>query len=280
MNARATLSWKDAAGAFGCRGFGRREDLDVDFAAWPRSEQATQVLARCLEPGPAGGEARALALTLAGRTGVLLAVHALSCRSADLPVPARCSPGCGAAFEVVLPLAPLLDLAQQAERERELELSLPGTGVLRLRRPTGEDQRRWQAATYGSIEEARRAMLRSLAVGGGPPPTEYDATALDAAMEEADPLPGLSVAARCPECGAEATRPLDLERVLLDLLALRQRALLREVHVLASHYGWSETEVCELPEWRRREYLRFIEAAPGRHLPGSRPGRGDGERVS
>ena len=280
MNATATLSWKDAAGAFGCRGFGRREDLDVDFAAWPRSEQATQVLARCLEPGPAGGEARALALTLAGRTGVLLAIHALTCRSVDLPVAARCAPGCGAAFEVVLPVAPLLALAQQAERERELELSLPGAGVLRLRRPTGEDQRRWQAASYVSVEEARRAVFHSLAVGGGPPPTECDAAALDAAMEEADPLPSLSVAARCPDCGAEATLPLDLERVLLDLLSTRQRALLQEVHVLASHYGWSETEVFELPEWRRREYLRLIEAGSERRRPGSRPGPGGVERVS
>jgi hypothetical protein len=33
-----------------------------------------------------------------------------------------------------------------------------------------------------------------------------------------------------------------------------------DVHRLASHYHWSESEIIRLPQWRRESYLEMIEA--------------------
>ena len=42
-------------------------------------------------------------------------------------------------------------------------------------------------------------------------------------------------------------------------LDTRQRALFEEVHQLASHYGWTETEVLAIAPERRARYLALIE---------------------
>jgi hypothetical protein len=52
---------------------------------------------------------------------------------------------------------------------------------------------------------------------------------------------------------------VDLESLALASLARRQRALLREVHCFAVHYGWTESEVLAVPPTRRARYLAFIE---------------------
>ena len=89
-----------------------------------------------------------------------------------------------------------------------------------------------------------------------PIPDDAMAAAAGAAMEELDPLPAFRLASRCPACGVEGDHPLELEPLLVARLERRQRALMREVHRLASRYGWTEREVMALPPYRRRVYLR------------------------
>jgi hypothetical protein len=43
----------------------------------------------------------------------------------------------------------------------------------------------------------------------------------------------------------------------------RQRVLLHDVHRLATHYGWSESEVLNVSPSRRALYLGLIDGAPG-----------------
>ncbi|MNH45016.1 hypothetical protein D3C79_1073420 [compost metagenome] len=80
-------------------------------------------------------------------------------------------------------------------------------------------------------------------------------------MAAADPLVALAVACECPACGAASEVPIDLDGTALARLAARQRGLLREVHCLASRYGWSEAQVMALPPTRRAQYLALIEAS-------------------
>lgn len=83
--------------------------------------------------------------------------------------------------------------------------------------------------------------------------------ALDEALAAADPLADLEFAATCPACGETSTAPFDIASFLwaeVDRFALE---LLREVHVLASAYGWTEDEILALGQ-RRRLYLELVEA--------------------
>jgi hypothetical protein len=82
-------------------------------------------------------------------------------------------------------------------------------------------------------------------------------------MTSFDPLVDFSVASTCPACGATAELPVDLEELALSRFAVRQRALLQEVHVLASRYGWSEDDILALPPARRARYVRMIEDEGG-----------------
>lgn len=244
------------------RALGRPEDLDVplDGASWPvpRPELVTRVLAACRADDASGDDA--WDLTLGGRIGGLAAVLARS--GEPLRPQLRCpEPGCGEAFEVELPLERLVAMAEEAERERAVVVPLARRPTLRLRRPTGRDQLRWSARRFASTAEAERALLGSLVVepADGPGPlTDAELSAVSAAMEEADPLPSFRVASACPACAAQGEHALDLEGLLLALLARRQRALIHDVHRLAAEFGWSEADVLAIPEWRRRAYLRLL----------------------
>ena len=245
------------------RALGKREDLDLDFGGARdarRSALVTRVLVTCADGTV--DDAAAWRLTLSGRVGGLAAVVALSRDSRELPLSLRC-PSCREPLVVALPLDTVLDLARHAEEERIVSIEREEIGALAMRRPTGEDQRHWQEQQYASSTEAERAVMQSLLAN--PAPTAFDSVATDVvsrvadAMQEVDPLPSLTIASTCPECGAESEHALDVEALLLSELAREQRLLLREVHRLAKRYGWSEQEVLALPRWRRRAYLALID---------------------
>jgi hypothetical protein len=77
-------------------------------------------------------------------------------------------------------------------------------------------------------------------------------------MEDFDPLVSFRVNTQCPHCGYAIDTPLDLEALALDQLHRTQRAFLRDVHQLATRYGWSEADTLAVPAWRRAHYLRLI----------------------
>ena len=83
---------------------------------------------------------------------------------------------------------------------------------------------------------------------------------MSAQLEDLDPLPAFQVSTSCPACGKTADIPVDLEATLLAVLQREQRALVVDVHNLASRYGWNEEEILALPPHRRATYRRLIEA--------------------
>jgi hypothetical protein len=154
----------------------------------------------------------------------------------------------------------------RTEDPRETNAVTEDGRTLKLRVPTGDDQRQWLSAFAGADAPDTRAIARALvaAVDDEPPGTIWRDSwlpAVERALEEADPLTNLEVQTTCPECGASLAVALDLEAELLRLLALEQPRLLDEVHRLAAAYHWSEAEILSLPGARRREYLRRIEEA-------------------
>ncbi len=77
-------------------------------------------------------------------------------------------------------------------------------------------------------------------------------------MREIDPQANVEVNLICPSCGSRWQRIFDVATFFwkeIDVWALRT---LREVHVLASAYGWSELEIMSMSQWKRQFYLEMV----------------------
>jgi hypothetical protein len=82
-------------------------------------------------------------------------------------------------------------------------------------------------------------------------------TAVEEAMARADPQADVWLALCCPECGEKWQAGFDVATFLWVEVDRLARGLLREVHVLASAYGWTEAEVLALSATRRATYLEL-----------------------
>lgn len=77
-------------------------------------------------------------------------------------------------------------------------------------------------------------------------------------MGQADPLANLTLNVTCPACGHTWQSMFDIASYFwseIDAWAVR---LMREVHVLASAYGWREADILSMSAWRRQRYLEII----------------------
>jgi len=83
--------------------------------------------------------------------------------------------------------------------------------------------------------------------------------ALADALVEADSASEILFHLRCPSCGEEWDSPLEPAEFLWREINAVCRRLLRQIHVLASAYGWNESEILGLSHERRANYLRLIE---------------------
>ncbi len=90
------------------------------------------------------------------------------------------------------------------------------------------------------------------------------AAALDAAIAarvaEDDPQAAVTLDFDCPSCGEHWRVPFDIVEFLWRRLDVFANALLRDVHLLASNYGWSEGKIVALSPLRRRHYIELIGA--------------------
>jgi hypothetical protein len=129
--------------------------------------------------------------------------------------------------------------------------TLRGGGRFRL--PTVADLK----AVAGFTDHEALATLRRRCIEDA---QGTDADAIDAAMEHAGPLLSCDLEAQCPQCGGNAIIRFDLERHLLAALAAERRYLTREIHVLASAYHWSLSEITSLRRDDRRALVRCVEA--------------------
>jgi hypothetical protein len=77
-------------------------------------------------------------------------------------------------------------------------------------------------------------------------------------MGEADPQADVAVDLTCPCCQHQWQRNFDIVSYLWTELRGWAEQLLREVHLLASAYGWSESEILQLSAARRRRYLEMV----------------------
>jgi hypothetical protein len=219
------------------RTFGHdRADLGFDFASSDRPGLVTALLAAAGAPEQS---ADWWAAPVGARTAALLQL------AGPAPMkPLLDCPACGERIEAELPIDSLVGLDPGVD-------CIDAAGVL-LRRPTGAD--------LCVLQRTGTLPARWWRVGEGIGAAIDDDAALEA-LSEADPLVGFQLQCRCPACGLESTSEVDLETLALRRLAAAQARLEREVHALASHYGWTEEQILAVAPARRARYLALIEGA-------------------
>ena len=136
--------------------------------------------------------------------------------------------------------------------------------TLRYRLPNSTDV--LAAGQCESVEAARALLVRrclqsaerdQAAVTPDELPVEV-VDALAAHMAQADPQADLQVDVNCPACGKEWVTTLDVAAYLWAEIDRWARRMLRDVHTLASAYGWSEADILALSAPRRQAYLDLI----------------------
>ncbi len=88
-------------------------------------------------------------------------------------------------------------------------------------------------------------------------PAELRAAVSDR-MAETDPQADVQLSLDCPDCGHRWQAPLDILSYLWAEIHEWATRLLRDIHTLASAYGWREADILALSPWRRQAYLEMI----------------------
>jgi T4 bacteriophage base plate protein len=82
--------------------------------------------------------------------------------------------------------------------------------------------------------------------------------AIVARMAEADPQADMRLALTCPQCGHQWRAAFDIAAFFWREIEDWAERTLREVHILASRYGWREMDILAISPWRRQWYLNLV----------------------
>jgi hypothetical protein len=123
------------------------------------------------------------------------------------------------------------------------------------------------AVAGGGRQEKKRSMLLSrcmLFAGCNGEETSADdlpaelLVAITSKMGLADPQADVQLSLLCPSCGLNWQAVFDIVSFLWSEIDVWARRTLREVHILALAYGWSEADILELSPLRRQLYLDMV----------------------
>lgn len=79
-------------------------------------------------------------------------------------------------------------------------------------------------------------------------------------MAETDPQADVQLDLSCPWCRHQWQIPFDIVSFFWNEMDAWARRILREVHILASAYGWREADILAMSPWRRQIYLEMVGA--------------------
>lgn len=79
-----------------------------------------------------------------------------------------------------------------------------------------------------------------------------------ARMGQADPQGDVQLALACPACDYQWQAAFDIASFFWSEIQAWAHRTLRQVHVLASAYGWSEADTLTVSPWRRQFYLDMV----------------------
>ena len=233
---------------------------DQMLAAWERGRaephSAARALALLAEAYPDVPAAALADLSVGQRDRLLLAVReqVFGCHLTGL-VPCA---ACGETLEVDFDL-PRLDGLPSASSGESVTLH-EGSFHLDFRLPNSRDL--FAIARQPERDRLLQRLVLSASrdgetIGFSDLPNSLLAQ-LDEALEKADPQADLRLNLTCDACGNRSQVPFDIVSYLWSELEAWAIRLLREVHLLARGYGWSESEILKMTAWRRHCYLEML----------------------
>lgn len=170
-------------------------------------------------------------------------------------------PECGVVLEFTLNT----DDIRSRQAAAQLRCEILAHGVrLQLRPPNSLDLA--AVAQSPDTETARHVVLRRCVAratrrGRALAVDALSAATVDAiaeALEELDPLAALPLRLACRDCGHNWSANLDIGAFVWQEASALARRLLREVHQLASAYGWCESDILAMSDSRRQVYLEML----------------------
>jgi hypothetical protein len=183
-------------------------------------------------------------LTLGQRDARLLALREMMFGS-DATGVTDC-PECGERIELRFSCS---DIHPATDTESPTEVAVKSNGrEVRFRLPTSADL----LAVSSSGQLLERCLLSR-----GNRLREDFLPAVSEKMSSADPMADIQLALNCPNCEHKWKAAFDIVAFLWREISAAARRLLREVHTLASAYGWTEAEILALSPARRRFYLEM-----------------------
>jgi hypothetical protein len=81
---------------------------------------------------------------------------------------------------------------------------------------------------------------------------------IGAQMVECDPQAEMDIALSCPTCGQHWSIVFDIVTFLWVELQAFAKRLLRDIHTLATAYGWREADILAMSATRRQFYLEMV----------------------
>jgi hypothetical protein len=163
-----------------------------------------------------------------------------------------------------LPVEPPADRAP-----RHTAVLKDGTEIV-FRLPTGADQEELSGRLAVNEAEALTALLARcvLSLGGEQPDAERIAALpaltrleIEERMRRAAPKVEQTLPATCAECGRTFVAPFDIHRFFFGELRTDNTLLYQEVHYLAYHYHWSESEIMAMTRDKRHTYIDVLAEA-------------------
>jgi hypothetical protein len=199
-------------------------------------------------------------ISLGQRDGLLLRLREKTFGSQFVSL-ASCH-GCGERLELAFDAN---DLRVEAPQESPGELGVSVAGyVVRFRLPNSRDL---IAAGDGEDLTAtrrlllKRCLLQAQSNGAEAIGEELPAEVMDAiagCMAEADPQADVRLVLVCPRCDRRWQAAFDIESFFWREIDAWAGRTLREVHLLASRYGWREGDILAMSARRRQWYLNLV----------------------
>jgi len=167
---------------------------------------------------------------------------------------------CGERLELALKISDIR-VVRETENAAALTVNSGGFEVL-FRLPNSDDIRAVTLAADDDPEQIllRRCVLRVTEDGVERSADELPRTMIDLVAEDmaaADPscVP-LSLA--CAACSHQWQVGFDIVSYFWTEVNAWANRILREVHLLASRYGWRESDILAMSPWRRQCYLEMV----------------------
>ncbi|MGW2826965.1 T4 family baseplate hub assembly chaperone [Streptomyces sp. NPDC001443] len=250
---------------------GREEELLADARSPRPAALVTEVLSRCLarlgDISPVPPEV-VRQLLVADRQYLLLRLRRATFGDrvgANLICP---WPDCGRRVSIQFSVDSVPVEEARDRAPTHTTTTSDGTEIV-FRLPTGADQE--ELSDHLAVNEAGTltALLARCVLRIGPqdgPPDHETVAALPAAvraeieqaMRERAPSVEQTLEAECAECGRSFLAPFDVHRFFFGELRTDAAALYQEVHYLAYHYHWSETEIMAMTRGKRHTYIDVL----------------------